>query len=279
MSDFETAADRILETFIFSKPERSGTGDKESRLPLTALGEIEPINMWPHAVYDDKVILRDVSPTALWPVDVAFAADKSGSLKHRGVFICRLETANLKDVRGQINIAPKFLGKLTSCTIENGKYYTEINYVGFVGEKWRPIERSARIVGIGTGGSLRRCYQASSGTITQDIDSTLAVTMGLALTRRYDWTVSIRLDDSPTILFSTDPTGAREIFRLRDIPDGRSRRAALRHWVCEHYRKKREGDAKVRRHFRGAETFNWNGFECTIRPSRYDLERLSLELR
>jgi hypothetical protein len=98
----------------------------------------------------------------------------------------------------------------------------------------------------------------------------------LAFVRRYDWTVSLGHGDGPCVRFDTDPIGAREVFRLRDIPEGASRRAALRHWVAEHWRKRRSDpaeEAKVRAHLRGATEFTWNGLRCKIKPSEYDAER------
>jgi hypothetical protein len=96
-----------------------------------------------------------------------------------------------------------------------------------------------------------------------------------AFCRRYEWSVLLSQDGAPAISFQTDPIGAREAFRLRDIPNGASRRAALLHWVKEHWRKKRSDSAeetRVRAHLRGQEEFVWNGLHCRIKASQYDRE-------
>jgi hypothetical protein len=81
----------------------------------------------------------------------------------------------------------------------------------------------------------------------------------------------------PRARFVTDPIGVRAAFRLRDIPAGKTRRAALRHWVQEHWRKRRdpskEDRAFVREYLRGATHFGWSGLSCQIEPSKEDQRR------
>lgn len=91
---------------------------------------------------------------------------------------------------------------------------------------------------------------------------------GFALRRRYHWSVLLGEGDGPRARFITDLTGVRETFRLRDIEAGRARRAALRHWVREHWRRSRSPSKSdrtwVREHLRGATKFSWNGLQCEI---------------
>ena len=100
----------------------------------------------------------------------------------------------------------------------------------------------------------------------------------VAFARRYSWRVCLGYEGFPSIAFATDPVGAAEVFRLRDVPEGRSRRAALLHWVSEHWRRKRASDpsatVSVRAHLKGAKRFAWNGLSCEVIPSTYDLARL-----
>jgi len=100
---------------------------------------------------------------------------------------------------------------------------------------------------------------------------------GIMLRREYLWSVLLGEPGIPRARFVTDPLGVREAFRLRDIPSGKSRRAALRHWVRNHWRKHgRDSEADrawVRAHMRGATDFTWNGFMCRVEPSRDDMRR------
>jgi hypothetical protein len=83
---------------------------------------------------------------------------------------------------------------------------------------------------------------------------------------RYWWSVYLSFEGSPSLRFLADPTGVREVFRLRDAPPGAKRRAALVHWVSEHWRRKPRSDdlAWVQKHLRGQRTFHWNGLRCVI---------------
>lgn len=91
------------------------------------------------------------------------------------------------------------------------------------------------------------------------------------------WFVDFGFEGTPMVSLKTDPIGAREAFRLRDMPNGGTRRAALRHWVREHWRRGRGVTAteehEVRAHLRGATEFAWNGLRCRIRPSVVDVLR------
>lgn len=104
----------------------------------------------------------------------------------------------------------------------------------------------------------------------------IQVAIGVEFSRRYQWTVELSLGHLSSLLVPTDPEGIREVFKFRDIPSGRERRLALRHWVQEHYRQSRtvEGaETKVREHMRGATEFDWQDLHCRIRPSQFDIER------
>lgn len=56
--------------------------------------------------------------------------------------------------------------------------------------------------------------------------------------------------------------------------EGETRRAALRHWVREHYREtKVTGLAFVCNHLRGKTIFQWRSLACEIFVSAFDLEK------
>lgn len=92
----------------------------------------------------------------------------------------------------------------------------------------------------------------------------------IALLRRYEWHVAMRIDGAPALTFACTPASARSAYRLRDLPTGKSRRDALIHWVSEHYR---NPDIHVSEHLRGKHVFSWRGIECEIVPSAYDREK------
>lgn len=97
---------------------------------------------------------------------------------------------------------------------------------------------------------------------------------GLAQSLPTYWRVATRFDSvCPSLTLLTDPTGVKEFWKLRDIPEGRKRRAALLHWVESHWRQNRkdpEIESYVRKHLRGQEELTQGQFRATITPSQTD---------
>jgi len=117
---------------------------------------------------------------------------------------------------------------------------------------------------------------ADGGLCPGKMQEVVALAAGVQFCKPMYWQVGLQIDDGPMIRFFTDPHGAAQAFRLRDVAPGRSRRAALCHWVGHHWRRNRADDGlhEVRRHLRGATTFTWNGLTCAIEPAKDDLAAL-----
>lgn len=101
------------------------------------------------------------------------------------------------------------------------------------------------------------------------------------LTYYYEWFVYIRENDkSLGIKIPILPEASKNIFNLRDLPEGQKRKKAICSFVKEHYRiTKNEYNEEVRKslikeHFRGEAKFNWRGLQVNIIPSEYDLNRV-----
>ena len=100
------------------------------------------------------------------------------------------------------------------------------------------------------------------------------------MTMRYEWQIGIGRQDGGSVLIPIDRAGCSEAFRLRDIPEGKSRRTALRHFVESHLRRRPgseewAGDVEVRRHLRGETKFLWNGLRVELFLFRYDVDDLA----
>lgn len=112
---------------------------------------------------------------------------------------------------------------------------------------------------------------------------------GLAQSLPTYWRVATRFDSvCPSLTLLTDPTGVKEFWKLRDIPEGRKRRAALLHWVESHWRQNRKDpdvEGYVRKHLRGQQELTQGEFSAKITPSETDsieeesLKRTREELR
>jgi hypothetical protein len=88
------------------------------------------------------------------------------------------------------------------------------------------------------------------------------------------WRVKTKFDDlCPTLTLLTDPTGVKEFWKLRDAAPGKARRAALLHWVEQHWRQTRNDpdvEAFVRAHMRGATEVKKGKLSAVITPSERD---------
>lgn len=91
------------------------------------------------------------------------------------------------------------------------------------------------------------------------------------------WQIKTRLEGtSSTITLLTDPTGVKEFWKLRDIPEGKRRREALLHWVSDHWRQTRNDpdvEGYVRTHLRGSTSLQFKDIAAEIIPSNLDLLR------
>ena len=87
------------------------------------------------------------------------------------------------------------------------------------------------------------------------------------ISREY-WQVLVRFGGQrPGIKLFTDATGIKDFFRFREVPEGKSRRDALVHWVGEHWRQNRydpDVEHYVREHLRGSYNFNWHNLSGMI---------------
>jgi hypothetical protein len=112
---------------------------------------------------------------------------------------------------------------------------------------------------------------------SDDTNKSIWMHKSLAFTTEYDWQTQISYVGSglPSIALTCDPMGAKDIFKMRDVAAGKTRRAALKHWVSEHWRKTPPDRPEVHiwPFLRGAEEFTWNGLHCKIQPSAYDLRK------
>lgn len=211
---------------------------------------------------DDYLLFRDVSYRDLpRPLDVAIVARNEDDPDGFGV--TRYRRPNRQETRGRLRRHMPIVIDGSMAVIDGD------------GHGWT----ARSLFGSGDGRTFVNITNGQeSGNAYKDADwsQRIQLAMSLAFTRQFFWSVKIGYEGSPMIRIPTDPVGAREVFRLRDIPEGRKRRAAIRHWVSEHWRKRRDDpseEVKVREHLRAATTFTWNGLRCEISPSDDDIQR------
>ena len=133
------------------------------------------------------------------------------------------------------------------------------------------------------------CGQDTMGLVQSDSDELFknkrlrpvtGLTCGLAQSLPSYWQVQTKFEAiCPSLTLLTDPTGVKEFWRLRDIPEGKKRRAALLHWVEAHWRQKRHDpdvEVYVRKQMRGREELTQGQFKAKIIASETD--KLDLEI-
>lgn len=167
----------------------------------------------------------------------------------------RFRQVTHKDVRGRVSVYMPYMIEHRIAFMDPIKNQAE-PYVLYVGTSdfvhWH-------VIGVGW----------RKQTLEDDWATKFKLALGIAESRQDKWLVSIQQENSAALLLPTDPVGVREMFRFRDLPDGRKRRAALIHWVEGHYRQYHDDPraiAYVRKHLRGNTLFSWNGLRCIVRP-------------
>jgi hypothetical protein len=239
---------------------------------------------------EDIVLLGDnASDLPFWPVDVCLAHQitnerlewQPGSWQ-----FARTRTLDPKRWRGKLKlVGPRMIEHAIMVTEPNGQSMSVLEPLLLQGA--RVIDPLGTVSQTGPSGSPLFHYgpnpgwygdRGATGHDEKFAAEILRWTGGMSLRRYYLWSVLLGEGTGPRARFSTEATGIREAFRLRDIPPGKRRRAALLHWVKAHWRKSRASasdKAWVDAYLRGAWSYAWNGLRCQIEPSIEDLDLLT----
>lgn len=230
---------------------------------------------------EDEFILlaRNAADLPFWPIDSCVATEGEESWPDGTWQFSRIRTLNVKDWRGKLRLySPRMFEDVVMISQPNGAHLSVRRPYAIVGTEVRPAAGWINGHSVtGMGHELNpECFGRSRSDEDDDhVAEHLKMAAGISLRRHYLWSVLLGEGEGPRARFVTDPIGVREAFRLRDIPPGKKRRAALLHWVKEHWRKSRsrsESDrAWVRAHLRGAWSYDWNGLHCQIEPSIEDM--------
>ena len=123
-------------------------------------------------------------------------------------------------------------------------------------------------------GRTRRQYSAGGWKEYQEFSAS-ATSLYLPFCQMANWAVRhlwhVRFSvgpDSRGVMYATSAAGVRGLFAMRDKPEGRTRRAALLHWVMSHDRirivEDEEISISVRNHMRGEKHFDWFGLHGEV---------------
>jgi hypothetical protein len=227
-------------------------------------------------------VMSDAVPSVLRrPVDHALVKkfDPRRSRHPDAYCLSRIRQISRKQARGKLSReCPVALRITRAVVLRNGTWAQSLHdHLGYAAGRWWPENACW------THASIDRRSPVRFNTFKlQELVMVAQLSINAQRDADAGWRVLLGWDGYPRITFVTDAAGVREVFRLRDIPDGKARRIALRHWVTSHWRKTQDEDVdhKVRAHLRGATEFRWNGLSCKIIPSIEDrqtnTERLGL---
>lgn len=233
--------------------------------------------------------LDDRGKPVMWPIDVGTMTEYKDHEESNGFQLNRTRSIDPQKTRGICKIVSRhMLRNDTLLTLRTGngegwRYATLSTYHALVGRRWIDVTMKRDWAGeIGSAIPIRKDTYGQRGTDNSfSPNERCGAAIGLAVNQTYLWLVEIGQADGPSFCFETEPARLGSIFKLRDVPEGERRRAALKNWVTSHWRtdtRDPEMEVYVRQHLRGAETFSWDGYFCTIHPSRHDLD-LNEELR
>ena len=208
---------------------------------------------------------QDCPPDIVGPINVGFVVENDGN---NTLSLERIRSITAREARGYADIFSPFMIRADIGAVYDNAMLTAAMLYSWQGGKW-------------IGASKRTLWEGNIPTKMngkENLEGSESVRMAtaMALRHRYEWAVALGLDGSPSIRFATDPTGIKEAYRVRDLPEGRDRREALLTWVGDHWRQNRhdpELEIYVRQHLRGALSFEWRGMQGEIIPSPYDIER------
>lgn len=180
-----------------------------------------------------------------------------------------------REIRGKFNsVAGQSVQVKWATLHKDGTYHSGSSFLDWRPPRWYILAAGQM--------PLERPELWSTGESPEEIeDEERAIWMhkSIYVTKCYEWRVKLKLGESlPGLCITVDPAGAREVFKLRDIPPGKTRRDALRHWVSQYMRSSIGKDGEVREtevlpYLRGAVKFSHSGLTCEVLPSEYDLNR------
>lgn len=234
--------------------------------PLATFTELEPLGFG--LTDEDWWIFppEDIpDPTIVWPMDTAAIIETEGG----GVRLVKVRTITPRECRGSVTRFSPYMLRMDYAETIDRRMFTAAGVYVWVGGKWAEANGHVRFTAKG--------IREADTPMPADDAQIPSVMMGIALNQRYQWGVSLGRRGTPSIRFATDPTGIKEFFRFRDLPEGRDRRESLLNWVSDHWRQNRHDpdvEVYVRKHMRGSTHFGWADMLCTIRPAPYDMEKL-----
>jgi hypothetical protein len=248
---------KIIEELPKQKAETRN--DLLSFSQLSKLRRLEPLGFGIEEVRNKTWFSpEECIPDVIWPIDVGLIVEKGGRLGD--LFLANVKTINMKEARPYASRFSKFMIRLDYATESDGRLIFGSDLFAWINNSWIDATKQFK--------RLRESNNSQGHVVSASI--------AVALSQRYEWAISLSFKDTPSIRFATDPTGIKDMFRVRDLPEGKDRREALMTWITNHWRQKRHDpdmEIYVRKHLRGATQFNWKNMNIELTPSQFDIDK------
>ena len=244
---------------VLDQPLRNAKGARRDWLAPPAISSFQRLEPLGFGIKDDDWWLfrpSECTPDLVWPLDTGMISENSGS-ESGGMVMSRTYTISPKQARGYATRFSPFMVRHDHAQMEGGELMNAAGLYAWAGGGWTDAQNHKNAM------DMRDRAQPALAT-------------SLALRQRYEWAVSLGLENSPSVRFATDPTGIKDVFAVRDLPEGRDRREALLNWVTDHWRESRHDpdmETYVRRHLRGSTRFSWRNMTAEILPAKFDLDQ------
>lgn len=237
---------------------------------LIRVNQFQGIDVSPMYADEDEWFVfagEDCSPDVIWPISVTWGMRLEDG---RWVFT-RTRTIKSQDARGHARIFSKHMMRRDIAELyTDGRSLAVFEITSLVNNKWVDAQHNT------TNRQHDTVRNMPSGWMDLDKWNAQAqMAIGHALRQRYEWSVTVGESGGPSFRFATDSSGVKQMLDERDKGEN-DRRAALRGWVTDHWRQSRNDpdvEVYVRKHLRGGEAFHWRGYECTWRPSQFDVDK------
>jgi hypothetical protein len=231
---------------------------------LKTFRRLEPIGF--DNLYEDKLFFNptECPPDLVWPINVGTFAKRSDN----DFSLNSVRSVNTKEVRGFVSRYSQYMVRMDHAQLYDNEILNASSIWSWIGGAW--VQAEVKTVHFRSG----LIERLDRGNANQGLLINLA--SSVALNQRYEWSVSFGLMESPSIRFATDPTGIKDMFRLRDLPEGKDRRESLLTWINDHWRQRRHDpdiEIYVRKHLRGATQFNWKDMNVELNPSQFDIDK------
>lgn len=208
----------------------------------------------------------------VWPLNYGAVTRKDNGVLR----FTHVRSVDAKELRGKVKLISQKMVLLTCLDIGAEGWWTETIPCGLFAGRWTSIDQGMtqeRPTGALSGASVRSKRLMTEETRGQ-LNRSISITCSLSLTERYSWHAALGTPNGPRLLLPASPDACLDLFKNRKKAEAERRRAALRHWVHQHYRQNSAtGLAYVRNHLRGATNFEWYDMMGEIMVSEFDLEK------